>query len=308
MVSLAHKYWQLFLAQGLCIGLGNGIMFTPALSVLSTYFSHHRAIAMGIAAVATATGAVIFPVLVQQLLPRIGFGWTVRTIAFFMLLTMIFPLVYTKSRLPPRKAGPLVEWSAFRDPAYSIYAFGIAMICWGVYFPYYYLAAFGEDKLDMSQTQSFYLVITLNAAAIPCRVIPAYFADQMFGPLNVMIPFAICTAATSLSWIAIDSRGDLTAFAVAYGICTSGTLTLFPQVIVSLTKDQSHIGTRMGMIFTILSFSNLTGPPICGALITRMGGTYLGAQAFSGVVLAVGSAALVATRFAVAGMKWKVRI
>ena len=288
MVSLSHKYWQLFLAQGLCIGLGNGIMFTPALSVLSAYFSRNRAVAMGCAAIATATGAVFFPILVQQLLPRIGFGWTVRIIAFFMLTTMIFPLIYTKSRLPPRKSGPIVEWSAFREPAYSIYAFGITMICWGIYFPYYYIAIFSETKLGLSQTSAFYLLIILNASATPCRVIPAYFADRFYGPLNVMIPFSLFTAITALSWIAIDSRGGLTAFAVAYGIITSGTLTLFPQVIVSLTKDQSHIGTRYGDGVYDSEFCEFDGPAHLRRADHKDGWRFSGRAVFLGVCAGAG--------------------
>jgi len=74
MTSLATKYWQLFLAQGICTGLGNGLLFCPALSVLFTYFAKRRALAIGIAACETATEAVVFSAIVQQLLPKIGIG------------------------------------------------------------------------------------------------------------------------------------------------------------------------------------------------------------------------------------------
>ena len=49
MTSLASKYWQLILAQGLTIGFGNGALFVPSIALLPTYFVKHRALATGIA-------------------------------------------------------------------------------------------------------------------------------------------------------------------------------------------------------------------------------------------------------------------
>lgn len=86
MTSLCTTYLQLLLAQGICTGLGNGLMFCPSLSVLSTYFSTKRAQAIGIAASGTATGGIVFPIVAQKLLPNIGFGWTVRVMGFIVRL------------------------------------------------------------------------------------------------------------------------------------------------------------------------------------------------------------------------------
>lgn len=39
MTSISSEYWQLFLAQGVAMGLGNGLLFCP---VLVCYISHSR--------------------------------------------------------------------------------------------------------------------------------------------------------------------------------------------------------------------------------------------------------------------------
>lgn len=140
MTSLCTSYWQLFLSQGICTGLGNGLLFCPSLSVLSTYFKEKRAQAIGIAACGTATGGIVFPLIAQQLLPKVGFGWTVRIMGFLMLATMSFPLAFSRTRLPPRQTGPLVEWSAFKELPYLLYAIGITLCFWGLYFAYYYVS------------------------------------------------------------------------------------------------------------------------------------------------------------------------
>jgi MFS family permease len=140
MTSLCTTYWQLLLAQGICTGLGNGLLFCATLSVLSTYFLKRRAQALGIVACGSATGGIVFPIIAQKLLHKVGFGWTVRVMGFIMLGTMCFPLAFSKSRLPPRRSGPLIEWRAFLEVPYTLYTIGITMCFWGMYFAYYYVS------------------------------------------------------------------------------------------------------------------------------------------------------------------------
>lgn len=89
MLSLCDKYWQIFLAQAVCMGLGNGLTFSPGLSVMSSYFARHRAVAVGIAAAGAATGGMVYPVIINQMIyeQHVGFGWTVRAAGLVMLVT-----------------------------------------------------------------------------------------------------------------------------------------------------------------------------------------------------------------------------
>lgn len=59
MLSLSKKYYQTFLSQGICIGIGSGLLFTPAISIAGTYFTTKRAYAMGIVASGSSVG--MFP-------------------------------------------------------------------------------------------------------------------------------------------------------------------------------------------------------------------------------------------------------
>jgi len=139
MTSLSTRYWQLFLAQGLCTGLGNGLLFCPTLSLMSTYFTKKRSLAIGIAASGSATGGLVFPVIVQQLLPKIGFPWTVRVLGFVMFVLQAVTLTFLRTRLPPRKSGPLVEWGAFKELSYLLFSIGMFLNFWGLYFAFYYV-------------------------------------------------------------------------------------------------------------------------------------------------------------------------
>ena len=61
--SACQRYWQLFLSQGVVNGLGNGLLFTPAVALVGTYFSKKRALALGFAACGAPVGGVVFPVV-----------------------------------------------------------------------------------------------------------------------------------------------------------------------------------------------------------------------------------------------------
>jgi MFS family permease len=120
--SAATEYWQVVLAQGICMGLGNGCLFCPCISTLSTYFNKRRSLALGMAACGSATGGLVFPTMVRQLMPTQGFPAVMRAIGYVQVATFAVALVGLKQRIPPRRSGPLVEWSAFREPEYTLFA------------------------------------------------------------------------------------------------------------------------------------------------------------------------------------------
>src|SRR3984957_18735820 len=80
MLSLAHEgsYYQHFLAQGLCGGIGMGMMLVPALTAPSQYFRARRAVATGFVMAGGSLGAVVKPLILNRLFFSAGFGWAVR--------------------------------------------------------------------------------------------------------------------------------------------------------------------------------------------------------------------------------------
>ncbi len=72
MTSLAKTYWQILLAQGICTGIGMGVMYLPAVTVIGTYFTRKKTMVLAIAAAGGGTGSVVFPAVVQYLIPKVG--------------------------------------------------------------------------------------------------------------------------------------------------------------------------------------------------------------------------------------------
>ena len=79
--------------------------------------------------------------------------------------------------------------------------------------------------------------------------------------------------------------------------------SLFPATLASLTSDLKKAGVRMGMVFSVVGFACLTGPPLAGALIQKRQGSYLYAQIFAGSVMMGGCITLMASRVSRNGWK-----
>ncbi|KAF2822560.1 MFS general substrate transporter [Ophiobolus disseminans] len=303
------KLWHLFLSQAVCLGIANGLQFCPSMALVSTYFAKRRAFALGITALGSCTGGVVFPIIVQQCLPRFGFPWTIRIIGFIMLLLNIITIALFRTRLPPRKAGPLVDWESFKEAPYSLYCAAMFFSFWGLYFAFFYIGSYGRNVLGVSYQQSINLLLVQICMGFVFRLLPTYYADKV-GSLNVLIPFVFVCSIMMFSWIGIKSVGTLYVFAVIYGSGSAVIQALWPAIISSMSRDQDlkKAGVRMGMAFTIVSFSSFTGPPLAGALIQAKNGDYTYANIWAGTSFLIGGLLLVATRFALVGWRWKIKV
>ncbi|KAI5842248.1 major facilitator superfamily domain-containing protein [Tricharina praecox] len=301
------SFARIFLSQGLCCGLGSGLIFCPALALSSTYFRRRRSLALGIGASGSATGGIVIPLVVQTLLPRIGFAWTVRCLGLICTVALLVANVVLKPRLKPRKVGSLVEWKAFREPTYVLFAIGMFLSFTGVYFAFFYASSFARSILSLSIPSSFTTLIIMNAVGLPGRILPNYLADRRLGPLNLLIPITLTVSLLLFVWPAVMSQTGLYIWAGAYGVAAAGIQSLFPATLSSLTTDLERAGTRMGMVFTIVSFACLTGTPVGGALVQAAGGEYWAGQVFAGTCVLLGGLVLAAARVAKTGWKWRVK-
>ncbi|CEJ91557.1 hypothetical protein VHEMI07259 [[Torrubiella] hemipterigena] len=308
MTSLCTEYWQIFLAQAVCLGIGNGLTFCPALAVLAQYFKKNRAFAVGLAAAGAAVGGLVYPVLINRLIfhQNVTFGWTLRAMGLIMLITYIPCVIWFQPRLPPTRLTAWTDTSAFTDAPFMFFSLSMFLNFWGLYFAFFFLGTFARDKIGVSEPMN--LVMVLNGVGILGRVLPTIIADRWTGMLNLVIPISVICSVVVFCWIAVVSATGLYVFAVVYGLLAASLQALLPAVATTMTPDPSKTGTRVGMILGFVSLANLTGPAICGAIIERGNGSYVGAQIFAGAVILLGAAMALAARIAKGGMELRTKI
>lgn len=74
MTSLASRYYEFILAQGVLFGIACGMIFTPVVSIVGQDFTTRRALAMGVVHSGAFVGGTIFPIVLNHLLNGTSLG------------------------------------------------------------------------------------------------------------------------------------------------------------------------------------------------------------------------------------------
>lgn len=285
MTSLASQYYQILLAQGVCVGIGTGCLFLPAVALMPQYFERRRALANGIAATGSSIGGVLYPIVFYKLQQEVGFAWATRALAFVCLGTGSISIAVMRVRFKPKQRRAMLQLSAFREAYYSIYTLGSFFGMLGFYNFLVYIQPWAIGKRVVSANLGFYLLPILNAASTFGRITPNFLADHI-GPLNMLVPAVGATAILAFCWIVVSSTVGIIILVFLYGFFSGGFVSLISVVMVVITKDLRTYGTRLGMFFAIASVAVLIGTPIGGVIVSDTD-SYLGVQVFSGACLAV---------------------
>jgi MFS family permease len=274
MTSLSTEYYQLFLAQGVCVGLGGGLLFLPSVAIVSTYFSTKRGIATGITAAGGSIGSVLYPIIFRKLQPKIGFAWTTRVIAFIALATLSVSIVIIKSRIPPpKKARAMLDINAVKSVPFVLFSIAMFLGFAGLYIPIFYIIVYAQRHANVESDMSFYLLSILNAASVFGRILPGILADK-FGAMNTLCVVTVLAGAFAYAWIAIDNLAGLIVFGIIYGFLSGAVVSLPPQVLVRLVPNMQLVGTWMGMSLCVAALGILIGSPIAGTIIDVVEGHF----------------------------------
>ncbi|CAJ2504893.1 Uu.00g122870.m01.CDS01 [Anthostomella pinea] len=269
MTSLCTEFWQIVLAQGLCIGTGCGIVFLPCTAIMSQYFSRRRALATGLSSMGSPVAGIVLPIVFSQLQPKIGAPWATRVIAFILLGIAIVPLTFMRTRLPPSKHHrALVDTGAFRDMTFMTFLAGCVCAFMALYIPFFYIELFALDHRSVpTGFSSSYMVTLMNAGSIVGRVAPPYLADKTGQPCLIMAFSALGCSVLAFGWLGIRDFGGLAAFTVLYGIISGGVVSMQPVATFRFTHDMSKVGTRLGMCCFAAGIALLVGNPIAGVVL-----------------------------------------
>ncbi|KAF8149290.1 MFS general substrate transporter [Mycena galopus ATCC 62051] len=310
MLSLCRReqFYQVFLAQGVGLGIGAGTVYISSIAVVSHHFQKRRALAMTIVASGSSVGAVVHPIMLNNTFNSLGFPNAVRASAGLISALLIIACLLMHPRLPPASNHPpfLKSLPRFaRDTPYVLGVLGMAAYTIGFYFPLFY---FQLDAVThgMNQNFSFYSLVIMNSSSFVGRLSPGFLVHQL-GVINMIVAAAGVGAVLILCMIAIKTIASVVVIGVIYGysigICTSlfsllSIVTLMAPLFTVLTHDMGELGLRMGIGFAVVGLGGLIGPPISGALLTAQFDWWRPAL-FSGLMAFVGFGLLVATMLVV---------
>ncbi|KAH9941550.1 monocarboxylate permease [Amylocystis lapponica] len=301
MVSLVqpNQPYQLFLAQGILFGIGISLIFNPSLAIVGHWFKRKRGYAIGVVASGSSFGGVVFPIMLQRLIPRIGFPWAVRAVAFTCLGLLTISCILIKPRLPftgKVHLTGLIDLDGFKQWNYLLVAIGSFLIFYSMFIPYFYLQPYADFE-GVSNNISIYLLALINAAGIPSRIVPGILADR-WGCLTVLVPSTLLAGIFVLAlWLPARDTGGVIAFALMYGLFTGAFVSLLPTYVYSISP-MNKSGARLGSVYLVVSVAVLVGTPTAGGFVkVESQASYRNLIVFTGVLVLAGAALLGASGF-----------
>ncbi|KAJ7222828.1 MFS general substrate transporter [Mycena haematopus] len=295
MTSISTQYYQYLLAHGVLFGLGVGMLFYPSLSSVSTYFGKYRATALGVVASGSSFGGIMYPIMLQRLFQLVGFGWGVRISGLISGVACCVAIATVTRYAPPKQRGATCKLlETLTDSRFVLLAAGSSCVALGLFIPFFFIVDYAHD-LSIPARTTFIVLAVMNAGGVIGRIAPAYLSDKI-GRFNLLAPAAFLSGLLCVVfWIFSRSLVPLMLFAATYGF-TSGAFISVITPCVAQISDIRQIGSRIGILYSIISFPALVGGPAAGALLEAGKGQYTGLILFAGLTVIAGSFLILAAK------------
>ncbi|KAK7710018.1 hypothetical protein SLS57_008516 [Botryosphaeria dothidea] len=302
MLSLCKTYWQVMLAQGVAFGFATSGLSLPAMTLATQWFSTRRGLAVGIVSCGSSLGGVVFPLMIPRLVEEVGFASAVRWVALLQGILLGVANVLCSTPFPPtgrQKGGASAGLKAFKSLPWLFFVLGCFFTMWGLFAPLNYLPEMAAQN-GMSEQMAQYTLAIANAGSVVGRVLPGWLSDHA-GQFNVMTIVSSLSGVLVLCfWLPLElhpSSAGIIVFALLYGFCSGGFVSLGAPCVVSLAEGKlDEIGLKLGGFCLAIALGALTGLPIEGAIKDREGDGFVGLMVYAGVSMLLGGALHVTAR------------
>jgi MFS family permease len=302
------------------------------MSCVAHWFLRRRGLVNGIIFIGSGSGGIVFPLMIQALIPEIGWAWSIRIMGFVLMVLCAFSIAFCRSRIPPRK-GSAVSWKdtlpdiqIFFDGtgAMTLTTLGVLLVDLAYFIPVTYVPSYYLARQNLSSTEAlsgaaafaYQLLAVLNAASCFGRVAAGHYGD-VFGPYNVMIVSLVgCIVSVMAFWLPdilvadLQNNAVLIVFVALFGFVSGSNVSLTPVCLAQLC-DVRDYGRYYASCYTVVSLGVLVSLPIAGGLLDAVHVTgkemYWGVALFTGLTHVASLACFMWVRIVVKGWDWRTR-
>ncbi|KAI9158172.1 putative transporter MCH2 [Paramyrothecium foliicola] len=247
--SFVNQVWQLVLSQGICFGWGMGFIWITATSILPSWFSSRRSLAVGLATSGAGIGGLVYSLVTNAAIQNLGVEWAYRILAFCSLVANL-----SASLLLKETGGRAASVNPREELRFDYHDFGhvqiLLIMFWGVVTELGYIALLYSlpsfaSSVGLTPFQGSIANAMLNLGLALGRPITGYLSDT-FGRINVAtLLTAACAVFCFSMWIPAQSFSLLAVFAVFAGTTCGtfwGTVTPVLAEVVGIRKLTGTFG------------------------------------------------------------------
>jgi MFS family permease len=298
LTSFFKSYWSIFFAQGVCMGIGSGLLAIIPVAVLAMFFEKKRMLATGLASTGASVAGIAYSLSMRSLFLSIGFAWAVRIFGLIILLTNIIAFAVMRLQLQYGSKGSSFGFHHFKDLPYTVFVIAFTLFVASSFAPFFFVQSYAV-QLGVSKDMAFNLLSIMNAANIFGRFLPNFIADR-YGGVNTLLPLTIACIITLCMLPLAQEINGLVAISIVYGFLSGGVIIIPGPTITDLSPNKAAIGVRLGLAYLVAAFGGLLGNPAMGAIKAEGNDTvdnFKGVWFCAAGVMGAGAVALVATRW-----------
>ncbi|KAI8097611.1 major facilitator superfamily domain-containing protein [Halteromyces radiatus] len=273
--SFANQVWQLILSQGILLGLGGSFVYNSFMTFVPMYWFKYRGIATGIIFAGAGVFGLICPIVVEKGLNALGFRWTLRIMALFVLVLCLGSCLVVRPRYAPdatrvkklnisRKDFKFVTTSKFITLGLAVLFQAI-----GYFVPNLFIQPYALYT-GVSNETSTTLLSVLNATTIVGQLFLGFVCDRFGYWIAIVASSAIASLSTFFLWgFAGNSLPILITYVVVYALSSSGFSTCFTTMVYDISgADPRSFILVNGAFMLLRGIGNVVGNPLGSLFLT----------------------------------------
>ena len=297
LLSLTTELWQVGILFVSAIGIGS-YLFSPlaTTAVVARWFLRRRGQALGITALGSAMGGIVFPPIVTALIDALGWRGAAGAMGAG-LLALLIPITLVVVRRPEDvgealdgnpvgvptptsdRRAPIPMRALLRDRNFWAITAAIAFAYCPVSFMLAHLVPFATD-IGISPARAAILMSGYALGSALGRLPFGWLADRIDKRLVVWIMFAWF----ALSWSQLMGQPSFVALLVAViasGVAVGGTMPLW-GALTGAAFGRATIGSAMGLMNLVMLPVSIVGAPAAAQVFDRTGSYQLAFTSFLG--------------------------
>lgn len=322
LASICTEFWQVFICEGVMVGLSFTMIFIPGTLILPTWFDKRKSAAMGLAVAGAGLGGVVFSLALNKVIQDTGDQkWALRMTGILTFAVSTFATTFLRPRNKHKMQKikyrdtltklnlmmclkTIFDLSAFRSYHFVLLAlwFGLVVMAYVIVLYSYTTYA---TSIGLSRDQASNLLAILNAAQVIGRPSMGQIGDAC-GRYNTAAFFCAYVGILIFAfWMNATTYAELLVLAIMVG----GPLGVGSTMTQSLALDSLELigkAEKLPAVWTTLNIVvGLFSLPseVIGLSLKTTGrsNNYAYAQTYAGVCYLAGLLIMLVNR------EWAVR-
>ncbi|XP_060096856.1 uncharacterized protein LOC132573334 [Heteronotia binoei] len=288
LISSSYTYdlRVLFLTHGILVGVGSSLASTPALIMVSLYFTTKRSFATGIVMAGGATGTLVQNIFHQYLIETLGWRASLRVYSGILTICILaafaykplqkhraHPSVVEKFQTSPLR-GFIMDLNLWKDRVFEVWVCSLGLAKFGFFIPFVHMIKLAGDLGISPKDASYIMVGSGLTSMISCILFGKICDMERINRLYVNQASILSVGVVNFIIPYCKNFYSLVAICSLWGFFDAGNYVLLPVLTFDLMGPEK-MTIAWGFMMAVNAISCF-GPPFAGAMYDLFGNYNIG--------------------------------